>query len=524
MQPTQGPAAEDPYTAKALSRGVAGQRAAVHVDDVTFETERINMTRHGVARAPDAEGMEITPTAEYSAADVALKSAGRKRKLEAESMSQKPKLMESLDPTEDETNYGIWGPPSKAELEWEDDLITDAQAGNLTAEQLAEREYLAEQARRKGEAQDKQAEQFDKLVERKLAHLLPPRLKEDDEAIAPTTKFHGKEEFDYKGRSWIAPPSGVKPDYDDGSHDCYIPKKCTHRFLGHNKGVHRVRFFPGTGHLLLSAGLDSKCKVWSMYGNRQCMRTYIGHSAAVRDVQFSNDGSKFLSASFDRYIRLWDTESGKVLNTFTNRRVPYVVQFYPRDNNLFVVGMSDAKIVTFDATTGEITQEYNHHLAAVNTITFCEDATKMVTSSDDKKVLVWEWDIGVPIKYISDPTMHSMPAVVKHPNDRFWAGQSLDNTICVYQASGRYSLQRKKKFSGHNIAGYACDIAFSPNGKFVVSGDGDGKLFFWDWNSGKNYRKFHAHDKGPTIGCAWHPIESSLVVTCGWDAVIKVWE
>ena len=92
----------------------------------------------------------------------------------------------------------------------------------------------------------------------------------------------------------------------------------------------------------------------------------------------------------------------------------------------------DVRIIRLSPTipprTGEITQEYDHHLAPVNTITFVEDnGTKMVTSSDDKKVLVWEWDIGVPIKYISDPTMHSMPVITMHPSERYLVCQSLDN-------------------------------------------------------------------------------------------------
>lgn len=31
---------------------------------------------------------------------------------------------------------------------------------------------------------------------------------------------------------------------------------------------------------------------------------------SVKDVAFNNDGVEFLSASFDRYIKLWDTETG----------------------------------------------------------------------------------------------------------------------------------------------------------------------------------------------------------------------
>jgi len=258
---------------------------------------------------------------------------------------------------------------------------------------------------------------------------------------------------------------------------------------------------------------------------KKVMRTYEGHSAAVRDVQFNNDGSKFVSCSFDRFLRLWDVESGKVLGTYTNRRVPYVVKFYPKDDNFFVVGCSDNKLVTHDATTGEITQEYDHHLAPVNTIAFVEDkGTKMITSSDDKKVLVWEWDIGVPIKYISDPTMHSMPAVSMHPSQRFFLFQSLDNRICVYQAGDRFALQRKKKFDGHNVAGYACEIGCSPDGRFICSGDSSGALFFWEFKRGKVLQKYRAHDKGPSIGCVWHPVEASTVFSCGWDGVIKMWQ
>jgi pre-mRNA-processing factor 17 len=147
-----------------------------------------------------------------------------------------------------------------------------------------------------------------------------------------------------------------------------------------------------------------------------------------------------------------------------------------------------------------------------------------VSTSDDKKILVWEFDIPVPIKYIADPAMHCIPSVSVHPSHAFFAGQSMDNKIVVYSCGDKVRQITKKTFVGHNNSGYACKIDFSPNGKYVVSGDGLGQVYFWDWKTTKCYRKFHAHDNGPCMAAVWHPLFPSRVATCGWDGLIKIWD
>ena len=117
--------------------------------------------------------------------------------------------------------------------------------------------------------------------------------------------FHGAARFDYLGQPWFLPPKDKKKKATSVNaqgeyQSCFIPKKWEFTWSGHQKGVSCVRFFPQSGHLILSAGLDNKVKIWDVYNTGKCMQTYLGHAQAVKDVQFSNDGTKFISASFDR--------------------------------------------------------------------------------------------------------------------------------------------------------------------------------------------------------------------------------
>lgn len=339
--------------------------------------------------------------------------------------------------------------------------------------------------------------------------------------------LHIKDATDYQGRSFLHAPQdvGVNLRSDDPPEKCFIPKKLIHTWTGHSKGISAIRWFPRTSHLMLSCSMDCKVKIWEVYNQRRCVRTYFGHKQAVRDVCFNNDGANFLSCGYDRYCKLWDTETGECINHFTSRKVPYCIKFNPDEDkqNLFVAGTSDKKIVCWDIRTGDIVQEYDRHLGAVNTITFVDQNRRFVTTSDDKSLRVWEWDVPVDFKYIADPSMHSMPAVTLSPNGKWLACQSMDNKICIFNVLNRFKFMKKKTFTGHMVAGYACTTDFSPDMSYIICGDADGKLYIWDWKTTKLYSKFKAHDN-VCIAAMWHPHETSKVATAGWDGVIKFWD
>ena len=163
----------------------------------------------------------------------------------------------------------------------------------------------------------------------------------------------------------------------------------------------------------------------------------------------------------------------------------------------------------------------------MNTITFVDENRRFVTTSDDKTIRAWDFDIPVVIKYIAEPHMHSMPSVTLHPSstllfppdrrvptesticcssEKYFAAQSLDNQILVY-STDNFRQNRKKRFAGHSVAGYACQVGFSPDGKWISSGDGEGNVVFWDWKTGRIKSRLKAHSK-VVIAHEWLPHET----------------
>lgn len=341
-------------------------------------------------------------------------------------------------------------------------------------------------------------------------------------------QLHIKDPYDYQGRSFLQAPrdlDGVNL-YDDTPPDgCRIPRNCAFTYRGHTKAITATKYFPKTAHLILSSSLDNKVKLWELYKGRRCVMTYSGHKHGVRDIAFDRDGEKFVSASYDKYIKLWSTETGQCIQRFTSGKMPYCVKFNPDPENshLFLAGMSNKKVLCWDCRSGEIVQEYDRHLGAINSITFVDENRKFISSSDDKSMRVWEWDIPVDVKYIADPTLHSMPAVTSAPNNKRLLCQSMDNKIQAFSCHNKFKLDNKKVFKGHMVAGYACVPDFSCDMSLVVSGDADGKIFFWSWSTAKIITTLKAHD-GVCISVMWHPHERQRLVSAGWDNLIKIWE
>lgn len=82
----------------------------------------------------------------------------------------------------------------------------------------------------------------------------------------------------------------------------------------------------------------------------------------------------------------------------------------------------------------------------------------------------------------------------------------MDNQILIY-STDNFRQNRKKRFANHQVAGYACQVGFSPDGKWISSGDGSGNVVFWDWKTGNIKSRLKTHSQ-VVIAHEWLPHET----------------
>lgn len=86
------------------------------------------------------------------------------------------------------------------------------------------------------------------------------------------------------------------------------------KFLGHTAKISKL-LFSNNGRYLYSASYDQNITMWDMQTMRQ-IHTIRAHAAPVNDISIANDGRTLASCSQDGYVRLWDLSKGAMLYAF----------------------------------------------------------------------------------------------------------------------------------------------------------------------------------------------------------------
>ena len=81
---------------------------------------------------------------------------------------------------------------------------------------------------------------------------------------------------------------------------------CLKTLEGHSYGVSSVAYSPD-GTKIISGSTDKTIKIWNA-NTGECLQTLEGHLDIILSVAYSPDGTKIISGSSDKTIKIWGEE------------------------------------------------------------------------------------------------------------------------------------------------------------------------------------------------------------------------
>ncbi len=112
----------------------------------------------------------------------------------------------------------------------------------------------------------------------------------------------------------------------------------------------------------------------------------------------------------------------------------------------------------------------------------------------------------------------AVDSVAFSPDGRYALSGSTDKTMKLWEVSSGREI---RTFQGHTS--YVTSVAFSPDGRYALSGSGDGTMKLWEVSSGREMRTFQCDTRG-VYSVAFSPDGRYALAGGSYDGMIKLWE
>jgi len=271
--------------------------------------------------------------------------------------------------------------------------------------------------------------------------------------------------------------------------------------------------FAPDGHTLVSGGNETALRFWDVAGGKE-VKSQECHDSGVSAIAFSDNGRTLVSASYDKTVRLWDVATGKQLFKLEGHTEAAGCVAFAGDT--IISGGEDA-IIRLWSASGKVVTELRGHTAEIRALAVSPDKSQLASASWDGSVRIW--DLGEP-KLLHKGAGHKSAATALAwlKDGKTVVSGGWDGTLLWWDVATGKLLRT----SGVRGTGHVYVLAVAPDGRTLASAGATAAPQFWDTATGQELDLFPGHHG--YIGQIAFTADGKTVVTHGRDRTLNCWE
>ena len=286
------------------------------------------------------------------------------------------------------------------------------------------------------------------------------------------------------------------------------------------------------GRYLITGSRDKTAILWDINSGKE-IRVFDRHPDWVTSVAISSDGKYIITGGADRKAYVWDTKTGSMQSLFwkMSSRVSSVA--ISPDLRYIVTGNADgiARIWSFGGAKRTKMKTLEGHKQNISSIVISPDSKFVITGSHDKTVVLWDITTGKKLSTFKGHKAAVTSVAISSDGKRLitasmdatarlWDLQQMDFGSIISGRNPPKNVQKARVFTGHTKG--VRDIATSPDGRHLLTANGDGTVRVWDLVRGAEIRAL----KGNTskLNSLVVTPNGRYVVTGGDDHIARLWD